>query len=96
VSFPDLQPYEGPPSVYHAEAEGVPVNGVNEFSHGLRPEMIQGHESELEFHVWIGTSILDAELVGLSDDLSKVRINFIQTGADSAKVRAVFIHSTPY
>lgn len=100
MSFPDLQRYTDPesrlPSEYHSEAEGVPVNGVNEFAHDLNPEFIKRHEDELEFHVWLGTSIESVTLVGLSSDYTKVLMDFVQTGADAARVRAIFIHSIPY
>jgi hypothetical protein len=98
MSFPDLQRYADSSlgSVYHSEAEGVPADGINEFAHNLNPEFIRKHEDELEFHVWLGTSIDSVTLLGLSSDYTKVRMAFVQTGADVARVRAVFIHSTPY
>ena len=99
MSFPDLQPYTSSrlPSVYHSEAQGVPDNGNNTFRHNINPEIIRGHEDELEFHVYYKSpQVNNAALVGLSADLTEVTIDFEQAGNGEALVRAIFLQSVGF
>jgi len=99
MSFPDLQLIPASannqlPSVYHAEAQGVPDNGNNTFKHNINPNILRDHEDQLEFHIYFkGPSVTEAEFVSLSADLTEVTFNFTQNGNSEALVRAIFIQS---
>ena len=95
MSFPNLELIAD--GRYHARGQGVPVNGDNEFEIGIDPAKITGHEDQLEFHVYpLGAPpsvIAVSPNAVLSDDRTKVTLNFTQTGADEVIVEAIFIHS---
>ena len=92
MAFPDLILEED--AAYHSAGQGVPDNGDNEFAHGINTRFIRDHEDQLSFVVESkGASVTGAAFVGLSSDLTKVTLNFSQSGVDSAKVSAIFNHS---
>lgn len=94
MSFPNLELIED--ARYHSRGQGVPENGDNEFDIGIDPIKIIGHEDQLEFHVYpqgAPPSVTGVSFVELSDDRTKVTLNFTQTGEDEVIVEAVFIHS---
>lgn len=95
MPFPDLVLKEN--AAYHSEAQGEPVNGDNEFAHGINPRFIRDHEDQLDFDIFPqGPSVTGSTFVGLSADLTKVILNFVQGGSDQAIVRANFEHSTEW
>ena len=103
MSFPDLQPRpddrQGPSgaSELWAEATGLPDNGNNTFmlpfiGLGVNPAAIT--EDWLNITIQpLGPSITGATFVSLSGDKQFMTLNFVQGGADQARVTVEVIHS---
>lgn len=94
MSFPDLEVESE--KALHSKAQGVPVDGPNEFAIGISPRDILGKESNLYFDVKpLGTSVIaTSETAVLSADRTKATINFSQRGSDECLIEAVLDHSS--
>lgn len=97
MSFPDLVLKPG--GVLHSEAQGVPVNGDNEFDAGIDlvrlDEQLGGEDAVNE---WLrieifskGDSVEGGTFVSRTGN--KLTVNFTQTGMDEALVIATVTHS---
>ena len=91
MAFPNLTVKSG--GTFTSEATGVPANGNNTFDINIDPTVIDD-SNWFTFHVIaLGASVLNATNPVVSADKTQVTINFLQTGGDSAKVIAEFVHS---
>lgn len=96
MSFPDL--VLEPRAYLHSKNQGVPVNGANEFAHGIDPKYISGQEDRLRFKVTaVGPSVAGVSpVVVLSADKRRATLNIFQLADDEALIEAELIHSTDW
>jgi hypothetical protein len=90
MAFPALDPIGG--GVLHSEKTGVPVNGNNTFAHNIAPELIDNPDW-LNIDVYLNGTVTNASGGTLSPDKTEITVNFTQTGGDSCRVVARYIHS---
>jgi len=91
MAFPDLALKNG--GVFHSENTGTPTNGVNTFALAMNPDLIDNTDW-LTVNVYpLGPSITGVSGLTVSGDKTQISVNFVQTGADQARVEAIYEHS---
>ena len=91
MAFPDLTLMSG--GHLHASATGTPANGTNTFALAIDPSVIDNPDWIVVDVYQLGPSVTGASNLVVSGDKTTISIDFVQTGADQARVEARLEHS---